>query len=116
VLFITGGDPAKVFQSVDESFHDVPELVTFRVVPSISMTLTGRDDWTTSLGTDRLAKCIAVVSFVGNDMLSSNPFEQRFGFRHVVALAAGQAKIYWRAIAADGDMNFRAESTAGPSQ
>jgi hypothetical protein len=49
-------------------------------------------------------------------MLSSHPFQQHFGFRHVVALAADQAKSYGPAIAADRDMNFRAESTARPPQ
>ena len=116
MLVVAGGDPAKVFQTVDESFHNIPQFVAFDVVSSIPMALAGRNDWAGPLRTNRLTKRIAVISLVGNDMLSSNPFQQRFGFGHVVALASSQTKLYRPAIAADRDVYFRAESPAGPAK
>jgi hypothetical protein len=116
MLVVAGGDPAKVFQSVDESFHYVPEFVEFGIMPSISVAFAGGNDWTGSLGTDRSAKRIAVISFVGDDVLSSDSTHQCLGFIHVMALTAGQAKVYRPAITVDGDMNFGAEAPAGPPQ
>ena len=105
-----------MFQSVDESFYHIPEFVKFGIMPSVSVAMAGRNDRAGSLRPDRLAKRIAVVSFVGNDVLSGNSSQQCLGFIHVMALTAGQTKVYRPAMAVDGDMNFGAEAPAGPSQ
>ena len=85
---VSCGDAAEVLELIEASFDAVSRLVDFEVVgnQALSGWVAGDDGGGASIR-DETSEVIAVIGFVGEDMIWLEAIEQRRRLRHVTGLS-----------------------------
>ena len=63
-----------MFDSIDEAFHNVAEFVLGTIVLAGAHAFAGRDHRGRSAPADRVSQGVAIVAFVGDDVLRRKVF------------------------------------------
>jgi len=101
-----------MLEAVEESLHPVAELVACSIMTPSPMPLPGRDHRRSALAADRRAERVAVVPFVGHDVVGRKTIDERLRLVHVVTLPGGQAKSHRPAFAVHRGVDLGAQAPA----
>ena len=101
-----------MFKAVEEPLHPIAELVPCSIMTPSPMPLPGRDHRLSALAADRGAERVAVVSFVGHDVVGREAFDEGLRLVHVVTLPCGQAKPHRSAFAVHRRVDLGAQAPA----
>lgn len=101
-----------MFKAVEEPLHPVAELVACSIVTPSPMPLPGRDHRRSAVAADRCAERVAVVPFVGHDVVGREAFDEGLRLVQVVTLPGGQAKPHRPAFAVHRGVDLGAQAPA----
>ena len=111
-FLVAGCDAAALFQAGEQAFDFVAFAVDLAVViPRGLAVRSRRDDRLRSRLLDDCHQWVAVVPFVHQNVLGVDPFDHRFGLRHVVGLARRQQELHRVSEAVARRMNLAAEAS-----
>ena len=105
-----------MFESTDESFDDVSELVPLAIMSADAMSTPRWNHGLSADGADLVSQRVAVVSLIANHKLGLELFQQDFATGHVVPLPFRQMELGRLALVIDRYMDFGAEAATGESQ
>lgn len=81
---VSGGDPAPPLEMQECVLDPMPQLVQLLVVKSLrSSVFSGRNHHVHASACGLIDECIAVIAFIGNQMLCRDPFHQAASLRAI---------------------------------
>ena len=112
-----GGDAAALFEAGEQAFDFIPFAVDLMVVIARGFAVrSGRDDRLRAALLDGRDEGIAVVPFIGQNVLGLDPFDHRLGLGHVVRLPRREQELHRVAEAIARRMNLAAEASDRASE
>lgn len=112
-LLVTGGDAAKMLDSIEEPLDEIAFAVKREVAVAFDFAVGfWRDHRLDDARFEALDEAVAVVSLVGEKRFGIGLRHQFFGLRHIVDLAAGEAEHEWISQGVDDGMDFRRQAAA----